>query len=87
MDEIREGQKPISPWGYVGYEILYAIPIVGLILAIVFSITSKNKNVKNFAKAQLIMIVIGIVLLFILVILGLMKGMTPEQIEQMLMKQ
>ena len=87
MEEIRESHKPISPWGYVGYEFLFAIPIVGLVLAIVFSITSKNKNLKNFAKAQLIMIVIGIVLFFVLTALGLMKGMTPEQIEQLLQKQ
>ena len=87
MEEIRESHKPISPWGYIGYEILYAIPVVGLVLAIIFSITSKNKNLKNFAKAQLIMIVIGIVLFFVLTALGLMKGMTPEQIEQLLQKQ
>lgn len=83
MDEIRDSHKPISAWGYVGYEILYAIPIVGLVLAIIFSITAKNRNVKNFAKAQLIMLVIGIVLFAILTALGMMKGLTPEQIQQM----
>lgn len=80
MEEIRESHKPISPWGYIGYEILYAIPVVGLVLAIIFAITSKNKNVKNFAKAQLIMVVIAVVLVLIMFGLGMMGGKSPEEI-------
>ena len=29
--------KPLSPWAYLGYQILFAIPLVGFILLIVFS--------------------------------------------------
>lgn len=42
--------KPISMWGYFGYEILFSIPIVGFIVLIVLSINGKNQNVKNFAR-------------------------------------
>ena len=58
--------KPISPWGYIGYEILFAIPLVGLIITIVFAITQKNINVKNFARAQLCMILIVFICYFII---------------------
>lgn len=33
---IPESYKPISMWGYFGYEILFSIPVIGLILLIVF---------------------------------------------------
>ena len=29
--------KPISPLGYIGYEILYALPVIGWLCVIIFS--------------------------------------------------
>lgn len=29
--------KPLSPWAYFGYNILFSIPVIGFILLIVFS--------------------------------------------------
>lgn len=72
-DKIMEQYKPISMWGYFGYEILFSIPIVGLILLLVFSFGgTKNKNLKNFARSYFCFtIVIIFVLLFVI---GLMAG-------------
>ena len=36
--------KPISAWGYFGYNILFSIPIIGFIFLIVFSFDSSNIN-------------------------------------------
>jgi hypothetical protein len=37
--------KPISMWGYFGYQILFSIPIIGFILLLVFSFGgTQNKN-------------------------------------------
>lgn len=55
---------PISMWGYFGYELLFAIPVVGLILMIIFSFTSNNVNVRNFSRAYLIVNILGWVLAF-----------------------
>lgn len=61
---------PISMWGYFGYELLFlAIPCVGLILALVFSFTASNVNVKNFARSNfclliIITIIVGLILAF-----------------------
>lgn len=50
-DNIPEEYKPISMWGYFGYEILFSLPIIGIILLIVFSLGgTKNINLKNFAR-------------------------------------
>lgn len=35
--------KPISAWGYFGYNILFSIPIIGFIFLIVFSRFFKYK--------------------------------------------
>ena len=49
--------KPISMWGYFGYEILFSIPIVGFIVLIVLSINGKNQNVKNFARSYFLSLI------------------------------
>ena len=60
--------KPISMWGYFGYEILFSIPIVGFIVLIVMSINGKNQNVKNFARSYFCFTIIVLILLVILLV-------------------
>ena len=62
---IPEEYKPIGMWGYFGYQILFAIPLVGFILLIVFAFGgSKNRNLRNFARSYfcwlIILLIIGI---------------------------
>ena len=62
---IPEEYKPIGMWGYFGYQILFAIPLVGFILLIVFAFGgSKNRNLRNFARSYfcwlMILLIIGI---------------------------
>lgn len=70
---IPEEYKPISMWGYFGYEILFSLPIIGVILLIVFSLGgTKNVNLKNFARSYFcIIIIISIVLIILLSVVGL----------------
>ena len=62
-----EEYKPISPFGYVGYELLFSIPVIGWIIQLVFAIGHKNRNVKNFARSFYYVYLICIVLWLILV--------------------
>ena len=42
---IPEKYKPISAWGYFGYNILFAIPILGFIILLVFALGgTSNKS-------------------------------------------
>lgn len=67
-DNIPEEYRPISMWGYFGYEILFSIPCIGLILLIVFSLGgTKNVNLRNFARSYFCFLIIVVVLFFILV--------------------
>ena len=65
---------PISMWGYFGYEILFAIPIVGLILAIVWSFGAHNINLRNFARSQFCLLIIASVVCIILFAMGIIGG-------------
>lgn len=71
---IPEEYRPISMWGYFGYEILFSIPIVGFICLIVFAIGAKNVNKKNFARSYfcytIIVCLIAIVIFAIMMASG-----------------
>lgn len=63
--------RPISMWGYFGYQILFAIPVIGFILLIVFALGgTRNVNVKNFARSYFCILIIVLVVVLIFVAMG-----------------
>lgn len=52
----------IGTW--IGVMILIAIPIVNIIAYIVMAVTDINQNLKNFARAGLVIMIIVFVLVF-----------------------
>ena len=82
MDQnmIPEEYRPISMWGYFGYEILFSIPIVGFICLIVFAIGAKNVNKKNFARSYfcytIIVCLIAIVIFAIMMATGAVSALS-----------
>lgn len=68
VNDIPLEYKPISMWGYFGYEILFSIPVVGFILLLVFAFGgTQNINLKNFARSYFCFLIIAVVLLIIIV--------------------
>ena len=65
--------KPITMWGYFGYQILFSIPVIGWIFVIVFALTATNQNLKNFARSQFCLLIIWIVLLCLSCFTGIMS--------------
>lgn len=47
---------------YFGLMLLFAIPVIGWLICIVMAFAVKNENIKHFAKAMMIWIIVGIVL-------------------------
>ncbi|MCR5738829.1 MAG: hypothetical protein K6G43_03355 [Lachnospiraceae bacterium] len=74
--QIPDNYKPISPWGYLGYSILFAIPVLGLILLIVFSFSDANINRRNYARSIWCALLVGIIITIILVILATLLGIS-----------
>jgi len=67
--------RVLSTGGYVGYNILFEIPVVGFITSIVFSFDDDYIARRNFARSRLIRKVIGFVLsgiIFVLLAMAIM---------------
>ncbi len=71
--------KPITAWGYVGYYILYQIPIVGFILMLINAFGSNtNVHLKNLSRCYLILYGIGLVLGLAMIIVPVLIGMSAN---------
>ena len=64
---IPQEYKPISMWGYFGYELLFSIPCIGLILLLVFAFGgTQNVNLKNFARSYFCFLIVVVILFAVL---------------------
>ncbi|MBO4242170.1 MAG: hypothetical protein J5883_02710 [Clostridiales bacterium] len=71
-NNIPDRYKPISMWGYFGYQILFGIPIIGLIFLLIFALGgSSNENVKNYARSYFCVLILSLVLLVVAIACGL----------------
>lgn len=62
---------------------LYALPGIGLIACIISAFAPSNKNIRNFAKAMLIWLVIGVAFTVIIVIAAsLLGGVVTEYLAE-----
>lgn len=80
--------SPISVGAFIGIALLMVIPLVNLIMLFVWAFGGSTKiNLKNYARAQLILILIGVVLSIILaIVLGsAINGLISAAIEQRLL--
>ena len=73
-NNIPSEYKPISMWGYFGYELLFSIPLIGFICLIIMSFAPRNKNVKNFARSYFCMLIVVLVITVVLVAVALATG-------------
>lgn len=70
-NNLPEEYRPISMWGYFGYELLFSIPCVGFILLIIFSFGgTKNVNLRNFARSYFCFLIIMVILAVLVGVLG-----------------
>lgn len=76
-EEIRdlpEKYRPLGAWAYFGYSILFAIPLVGFILLIVFSFSDANIARRNYARSFFCGLVVALVILAVVLIIMLAFG-------------
>lgn len=66
-----ESFRPLSPWAYFGYALLFSLPIAGFIVLIVLSFNDTNINRRNFARSYFISLLLVVVLIVILMISGI----------------
>jgi len=60
---IPEEYQPVSIGGYIGYSLLFGIPCVGLIAALIIAFGgNKRISLKNYAKSYLVLLLIGVII-------------------------
>ncbi len=75
INNIPEEYRPISMWGYFGYQLLFSIPCVGFILLLVFALGgTKNINLKNFARSYFCYFIIVAIIVAVLIFSGAAMG-------------
>lgn len=71
LSNIPEEYRPISMWGYFGYELLFSIPCIGFILLLIFAFGgNKNYNVRNFARSYFCFLIIVVILVALMISFG-----------------
>ncbi len=73
-DAVPPQYKPLSPWAYFGYNLLFAIPLVGLICLIVFSFNDDNINRRNYARSFFCALLIVVIFTVIIVVIAAATG-------------
>ncbi len=68
--------KPLSPWGYLGYSLLFMLGPIGLIICIVFAFDNDNINRRNFARSRLYAILVALGLAAVIGSLALLLGVS-----------
>ena len=71
-NKIPEEYKPVSPWGYLGLQILYCIPIIGFIFLLVHTFSDGNLNRRNYARSYWCALLVGIIFAVVCVIVMLL---------------
>ena len=68
-NNIPEEYRPITMWGYFGYQLLFSIPCVGFILLLVFAFGgTKNINLRNFARSYFCLLILVAVLTLVVIV-------------------
>ena len=62
--------KPLGCWGYVGYSLLFSIPIVGFICLLVFSFNDSNLNRRSYARSYWCALLLAFIIAIALVVIG-----------------
>ena len=69
-DSLPEKFRPIGAWGYFGYSLLFAIPIVGFIMLIVFSFSSANINRRSYARSYWCWLILCVIIVAVVLIIA-----------------
>ncbi|MBQ4425152.1 MAG: zinc ribbon domain-containing protein [Lachnospiraceae bacterium] len=89
-------EKPVKTARFFWMGLLFAIPVIGLIAVIITSVAAKRESLRNFARANLIWIIVGLILLLLAALGGFIYlnsigvsiadilNATPEQISNII---
>lgn len=72
--------RPLSPWEYFGYTLLFSIPLIGFVGLIIFSFRNNNINLRNFARSYFCMMLVAWVIAALFMLLNLSSMQTIQNL-------
>ena len=78
---VDRSPKLITPWGYVGYRILYSLPLIGLICLLFDSFDKNDPNSRNYARSYFCMALVVIGIIIAASILGFSEDVVDSLLE------
>ncbi len=67
---VSKADKPVSTAAYFWLMLLFAIPGVGLLLAVILAFAARKKSLRNFARANLIWVLVALIIAIIGALVG-----------------
>ena len=67
---LSKSDRPVSTAAYFWLMLLFAIPGLGLILAIILAFAARKKSLRNFARANLIWVLVALILCIVGALVG-----------------
>lgn len=61
-----QAEKAVSTGTFFGLMFLFSLPVLGWLICVIMAFAPKNKNIKHFARAILIWLIIALVVSFLL---------------------
>lgn len=69
--QLPEEYRPLTMWGYFGYQLLFCVPCVGFIFLLIIAFGgTRNVNLKNFARSYFCVWIIAVVLILLFSVIG-----------------
>ena len=76
--------RPLSPWAYFGYSVLFTVPFIGLIVTLVFCFSSENINRRNYARSFWCAYLLAAIIIAVFLVASPEIGITADSVEQVI---
>ena len=76
--------RPLSPWAYFGYSVLFTVPFIGLIVNLVFCFSSENINRRNYARSFWCAYLLAAIIIAVFLVAAPEIGITADSVEQVI---
>lgn len=80
--QIPAQYRPLGPWAYFGYALLFALPVIGLIFLIVYSFSDDNINRRNYARSYWCGLIIAVAIIILFAVLAMAFGVSLGALER-----
>lgn len=76
--------RPLSPWAYFGYSVLFTVPVIGLIVNLVFCFSDGNINRRNYARSFWCAYLLAAIIIAVFLVAAPAIGITADSVEQVI---